>query len=178
LIGTLFFHRCPPEVVWFVIAIGIYSVDRLSKGTLADVGKEDGEIMPSLTNGNSATPVVLKVCGIFLVATCMHSLPNIIKGMSFGTAARVPMGSALPTSTGSLALAKMSLDDSTRCSAIAETSPHFLSAAVCADGLNGRELSETQASNFLEVTHGGLRERQLWLVAGMTRPTSSRHAFC
>jgi hypothetical protein len=167
LVGALLFSCCPTNVVWFVIAVVVYPIDRHPKRTIANVGKESSKVMPAFADTNPAAAIISEVGTVAIIATLAHAFPYTVQRVTFSPC--MPMSSALPTTTRLLPLAKMTPANEAQSAAITAALPYLLAAAIGSNRHDSHEVTKALPGNILEVTHDGLRERQLWRVAGLAQ---------
>lgn len=134
-IHCLFCSSRPATIARFIITVVIDAVERMFGGkTRAHVGKEQDEIVPSLTDCNPTTAVVGKAFVVWIATTTEHSCPNIIfrnfVRLSVG-AGPIPGGLRLEAAARfSAAIAKIAACSTCSLSAITETIPQLIFGVV------------------------------------------------
>jgi hypothetical protein len=78
-IRGLLLGRRPTAVCWFVIAVVVHALDRVSiRRGFAHVGVKVFEDGPSFTNANAAAAVSLEVFRVAITASGEHARPNTV----------------------------------------------------------------------------------------------------
>jgi len=81
LVSLLLAFCRPFAIIWFVIAVVIYSLNGVFWWALSHVFNEAIKRLPSLTNGNTAPAIIRPCFACTIVAAVKHSSPNVIKRM-------------------------------------------------------------------------------------------------
>lgn len=77
-VAGLFSRGSPPAVAFFVVAIVVFPIERLSGRSFPHVGKEVYEGTPLLANRDAATAVVSVTRGFRIAASLDHLFPSVI----------------------------------------------------------------------------------------------------
>ena len=160
-ISVLLFICGPVAVLWFIALVVVNAINRMRAGwARPHVLNEILEAHPSLTNGNTAPAVVLKVLGSWIGASREHAAPNAVfaclahcmsalghavtRGELFGTNASARQALASKQVGGPKRLCR---------AATAKAFPHRAAASVvrCAAG-NG-EAAKALASKVERFVH-------------------------
>jgi hypothetical protein len=90
LVLTLFFLSSPTAIIWFVIAVIVYSIQGLSKGFVSHVSQEISKIFPAVTNLYASAAVSVPMLVIWIGAALKHAIPASVNSIPF-TNARMSM---------------------------------------------------------------------------------------
>jgi hypothetical protein len=171
-VAGLFSAGRPLAVAFFVVAIVVFPIERLSGRPFPHVGEEVYEGKPSLANRDPAPAVPAKGFMVCACATINHARPRMIRWTAPSIKPRVPMlpwaGFAVQTATRlRMAVDEGAYRDDFVSSAVAATDPLPLPARGCDCGvqLNDDEPSVAASYDIDGGGHGDLSRRLLCLAA-------------
>jgi hypothetical protein len=116
-IAALLFACCPATVIWRILSIIIYSVERMSLGWPVSHIHQEGlkTLLPSLTDYDSTASIVHKIWVIRIIASLAHRFPSRVLDGICVTVNRAPFGSNFfPQASTASAMSvsyRMSIDD-------------------------------------------------------------------
>lgn len=83
LVLILFFLSGPTAIIWFVIAVIVYSIQTFPRWLVSHISQKVSKIFPAVTNLYTPATISMPVFMIWISAALKHGIPATINSISF-----------------------------------------------------------------------------------------------